>query len=89
MPMLTGLPGTTAPHEAVSVSSRSSAIAQLRLGSTITASGDNGALNVWRDDGGSWRCQFMVHMAVQSDLRTRHLAAVDRWLRTWFTALGR
>ena len=80
---LVGLPGTSGNTEAEEVHSRTAAIRALRSGIAATASGDAGALNVWIDDGGKYRCEFMQHRAtVRADVH-QFIAAVDAWLAEW------
>lgn len=88
MPTMRGLPGTLKDVEAASVKTRSSAIQQLRQKTAITAAGDYGALIVWFDDDGLFRCEFMRHCKTVNASQFKYLAAVDEWLRKWFPLLN-
>lgn len=72
---------------AVAATSRTDAIRWLREGYAITASGDNGALNVWKDKNGLWRCEFMRFLICQDSRSYKHIAAVDAWLAETFPKL--
>jgi len=88
MPTLKRLPGTRRDVEAVSVQSRSAAIRALRNKQASTAAGDHGALNVWIDDEGLFRCEFMRRCRSVNAERFAYMAAVDAWLRAWFPCLS-
>lgn len=89
MVKLTNLPGRPGITKAEGVSSRTAAINALRSGNAVTASGDDGAINVYRDNAGEFRCIFCQFRVRIKSETFRHLAAVDEWLREWFPKLGR
>lgn len=90
MTTLTGLPGVAGDTiEAEWVSSRTEAMRAFRDGAkAVTSSGSNGALNVWLDDEGWYRCEFHRHLRVIGRERFRWKAAVDEWLREWLPLLN-
>jgi hypothetical protein len=88
MPTLSGLPGKRRDVEAVSVQSRTAAMQSLRSGQAATAAGDHGALNVWIDDEGLFRAEFMRRCRSIDAKQFKYLASVDAWLRVWFPRLS-
>lgn len=48
-----------------------------------SAAGDHGAVMVWRDDAGAWRCAFMRYQATLEAATFSSKAAVTTWLRAW------
>lgn len=55
----------------------------------ITASGPNGAMNVWFGTDGLWRCEFMRNLQT---INTAEFKRVDRargWIRKWWPCLGK
>lgn len=79
MPTLVDLPGTQSPKEYESCSSATGAIKALRKGLAATASGDRGAINLWRDDTGQlrgerFRDDFCCYRNRRSSGRLRQLA---------------
>lgn len=91
MPLLIGIEGVEAGEvESVSVRSRTAAIRELRAGAkAVTAAGGEGALNVWRDDNGAFRCEFDRYRTPIDQKTFRFLGPVDDWLREWFPKLER
>jgi hypothetical protein len=84
MPVLTGLSGTDGKsRECVFVRSVPATLKVLRSGLAATAAGDNGAINVWRDDDGNYRCEFQRFMSVKDSQIFRHLVSVESWLKEW------
>ena len=68
MPVLTGLEGTKEDKEVVFIDNPRRAVKFLLRGYAVTASGDNGALNVWNDDAGKYRCKSMRFLATKEPL---------------------
>ena len=83
MPRLSGLPGTQRDQEAVYVTSPTGAIRALRGKLAATAAGDEGALNVWRDDAGAYRCEFQRYWVTVDHQTYRTLREVREWLTAW------
>lgn len=50
----------------------------------VTAAGDNGALNVWRDDSGQWRCEFHRRLCTINSITTKSVRRVMAWMREWW-----
>lgn len=79
---LTGLEGVRRKSvRSVAVYSVSEAIDFLRDGRVITASGDDGAINVWKLDNGKWRCEFCRYRSTVASNDYQYLAAVAQWLK--------
>lgn len=84
MPILAGLPGTDGgPRDAEMFSSASAALKILRKGLAATTAGDNGAINVYRDDSNKYRCEMMRHMVSMDAQQFTTQAEVREWLRQW------
>jgi hypothetical protein len=58
----------------------------LRDGLAATAAADNGAINVWRDDEGSYRCEAYRYKLTIAAESFSSFAKVADWLKVW---LGR
>lgn len=86
---LTGLPNTSADVQAVLVTSVTMASKYLRQSMAVTAAGSTGALNVWRDDDGDWRCEAMRNLVTVDRATFVHVAAVVAWLKESWPSLGR
>ena len=91
---LRGLDGVSARSvEAVVATSKSGVLTLLgdfRGGSQfVTATGQFGALVVWRDDAGLLRAEFMSHCVTRSKWCGKSKSELRRWLDEWFTKLGR
>jgi hypothetical protein len=55
----------------------------LRTERGATAAGDYGAVNVYLDDDGEYRCIFMVHFMTRSSVSMGTKRAVMQWLKEW------
>ncbi len=88
MPVLIGLSGTDGKaRECVFVRSVSATLKVLRLRKAATMAGDSGAINVWQDDDGNYRCEFQRFMSVKDSQIFRHLVSVESWLKEWLGKL--
>lgn len=88
MPELLGLPGVKRRAVvAQTARNRTSVLRLLRTNRAVTAAGDCGALNVWRDDDGSVRAEFYRHMVAQDSVQCLTYDALRRWLRRWWPRL--
>jgi hypothetical protein len=89
MVQLVGLPGVSREKtEAAFVRSVTAASKELRAGNAITSAGDCGAVNVWKDDEGMWRCEFHRFMVTIDSKTFKYLAAVCEWLREWMPRMN-
>jgi len=52
----------------------------IKSGLAATSAADHGAINVWRDDAGKYRCHRMVFLAVKDSHEFDTLAQVRAWL---------
>ena len=88
MPMLRGLPGTKRDQRAVYVTSPTAAMRALRNKLAATAAGPEGAVSVWRDDAGAYRCDFQWHRVSYESRTFRTLRDVRGWLTLWLPRVG-
>jgi hypothetical protein len=65
---------------AAQVSSRSAGMRGLMRFGAITAAGSDGAINVWLDDSGKYRCELYRDRRVVDRAEWQFLGAVDAWL---------
>ena len=85
---LRGLPGVKQVRtRAVFVTSVTMGMEFVREGLAITCSGDEGALNVWKDDDGTWRCERHRFKLVASEAKFKYIAAVAQWLKDNFPVI--
>ena len=55
----------------------------LDSGKAATAADENGALNVWKDDDGFFRCTAMRRMMTIDEQRFSNLKDAKQWARKW------
>lgn len=85
---LTGLPGVSRIEtQAACFNSVTAGMQGLKQHGAITTAGSYGAINIWKDDLGNYRCQLQRWMARYEDTKFAHLGAVDQWLRDWLPTL--
>ena len=90
---LTGLPGVKRKKVRAMFFGRGSVSQYLRLmpgGKTKTfcSAGPRGAVNVYLDDDGNWRCNFCRYASVLSDVVCKTKKAVREWLTKWLPEQG-
>lgn len=80
----TGLPGVL-EHElpGLMVNSLSGALRNLGPSRVCSDAGDVGAVTVWIDSAGSYRCAFTNQWAVIDTVTVTTKQAVKRWLQEW------
>ena len=82
-----GLPGVRGgrlrPRGKHTASTVSGFMDVLRTGRICSGAGDNGAITVWRDDKGAYRCEFSRFCISISSAEVISKAAVKRWLKDW------
>ena len=88
MPELRGLPGTLGVLEAEIVRSVSGAVKALRAGKAATAAGPNGAINVWCDDAGVYRCEAMRLYRTLEATTFRAQKDICPWVRKWLAKIN-
>jgi hypothetical protein len=76
---LEGADGTARDCEFFSTPSR--ALKILRSGVAATAAADNGAINVWRDDDGMYRCERFRMMSRKAHASMKTQKEVVVWLK--------
>lgn len=78
---LKGLPGTNGEErESDFFGSFTQAMRALAAGRAVTTAGDKGAINLWIDDAGYYRCAFSVRCITQNTLVTDSRKDVGDWL---------
>lgn len=84
---LSGLPGLSKSVEAGGFSTVAGAMRCLRDNGAGTAAGDCGAINVWIDDRGYPRGEFMRYMSTKSRYEGGTKEGLQQWLKTWIPEL--
>lgn len=80
----TGLPGVAGEKlEGPMTESVSGFMAALRGNRICSAVGSNGAVTVWKDDDGMWRCDFSRYCSTVCGATVKTKAQVREWLREW------
>lgn len=64
------------------------AIAIMKRDGASTAAGDDGAINVWRDDSGKYRAEFMRWMSVKGSIEVSTLKELRAWLHEWWPRMN-
>lgn len=81
---LAGLPGIRKKMvKAAWAKTPSGFIAALARHRAVTAAGDDGAVNAYRDDAGNYRAHFSRHWSILSEETFASKAALRRWLEEW------
>ena len=88
MVTLTDLPDMPHKVRAVDVQTRTEAARWLVQGKAVTAAGDSGAVNLWRDRHGMYRCEFYRFRLTADSSMFGTLSAVRKWLREWWPKMG-
>lgn len=82
-----GLPGvkggTIKPRGKHMARTVSGLMAILRKGRICSSAADCGAVTVWKDDKGAYRCEFDRHRVPFNEATFDTKAAVRRWLKEW------
>lgn len=84
MPQLTDLPGVS--KKVVDCSffrTINQCFNGLRKFNAVTAAGDNGAINVWRDDAGKYRVAFYRRLCTVASETFDSQKQVRIWLQQW------
>lgn len=86
---LLDLPGRGGSTSAMCVTSVTDAMKCIRKAPAITASGDAGAMNVYRQKSGVLRCQFMRFLITHDDAEVESMSQLREWLKKWWPELKR
>lgn len=78
---LVGLPDTRKVRKTLMFRTITQCLEILRKRIAATAASDNGAINVWDDKFGMWRCERQRYMARQSAGSFKTLKEVVAWLK--------
>jgi hypothetical protein len=85
---LKGLEGTSGEAvKAVFVTKVSKIEKALNEGKAVTCAGNNGALNIWKDDEGFIRCCFMRYQITLDERKYNNIKAAKLWFNKWFPQL--
>jgi len=87
MPLLVDLPGTSGDKEADLFYSATAAVNSLRAGRAATAAGDNGAINVWKDDAGNYRVELMRYRSTVMSASLSTLRAVRAHVKEYLALI--
>lgn len=88
MPQLTDLPGTDgSPRDCALVRSVSGVRNALAKGIAVTVAGDNGAINIWKDDEGKYRCERMRFMVIQDSQVFVRAGDIGVWFKAAYAAI--
>lgn len=87
MPELRGLTGTTKPLACVYATTPTGAIRLIARNRAVTASGDSGALNIWRDDRRQLRSNFCRYRSTLDEAVHPTTASLRAWLKIWWPRL--
>lgn len=82
-----GLPGTRKETKLTFVTSPTDAARFLRAGQSVTAAGDDGAMIVWRDVDGNFRCEFYQRLSTKDSRNFRYLASAAAWMKEFWPRL--
>ena len=86
---LKGLPGARQVVRAVHVRSVTDAVRWLRKKKSITAAGNNGALNVFYNTKGEIVAEFYRNCVTLNSTPCKSVAAAYRWLQEFWPTIGR
>lgn len=81
--VLKGLPNTRYVRACKFFRSPTAAIRILRKGLAATSSGSNGAINVWKDRDGKYRCEAMRFKMTTNSTLFSSQSGVRNWLAFW------
>ena len=77
------LRGTTGTRQALLVRSVQGIIKGLKSHTAVTAAGPNGAINIWIDDEGLYRCEAMHYLNTIAVLGVKTILPVKMWAKEW------
>lgn len=60
----------------------------LSKGKAATTAGDNGAINIWKDDKGRYRCAAMQWMRTVEQKDFRDIDQAIRWAAKWIKTIN-
>ena len=85
--VLTNLPYTRKIRRCEMVKSANAVIDCLRRGVAATAAGDTGAINVWDDRDGFYRCEAMRWRVTVNEQKYKSLRKVREWSKHWIAQI--
>lgn len=84
---LRDVPGVKGAMAVQHVGSISEALKRIQRRRAVTTAGDNGAINVWRDDKRVLRSQFMRYRVTLNSAEHADLESLRVWLEQWWPEL--
>ena len=63
--------------------SKSEDISKISFDIAGTAAGDSGAINVWLDDDGHFRCESMAYMRTIEKMAFSDVDKAKKWVKKW------
>ncbi len=89
MATLINLAGTAATETNAVFISDANEVDKLTPETALTAAGNNGAINVWIDDEGKFRCESMRFMVSLEEQTYSDRQSVRYWIAKWLVQIGR
>lgn len=86
---LKGLPGVKRSKvDAYCINNTSDIESTLELGYACTAAGDNGAINVWKDDAGIIRGELMKYCVTVEERTFASYVEVEKYVSDWLERIN-
>ena len=88
MAVLNGLKGVKRKDvECLFINEASDVNAILAKGKAATAADRNGAINIWVDDTGRFKCEAMRYMQTVEEKDFSQMSSVTRWAKKWLNLI--
>ena len=84
---MTGLPDTAKVRRATYISNAVEATRLLSKGKVATTANDHGAITLWRDRYGRYRCEAHRNLSTIDSQSFTNLSSVRYWTRRWIKAI--
>ena len=89
MDELRGLTGVKGALPCQYVTRIDHALTCIRKRRGVTAAGQHGSVNVWRDDSNHLRSNFCRHRLVLNEVEHEDIDCLRAWLSVWWPQMGR
>lgn len=84
MPVLNGLEGVKKKETPCKIFNKVGEVKNiLKSGEAATTADSNGAINVWVDDDGYYRCESMAWMRTLDKQIYKKMSDVNKWVSIW------
>lgn len=84
MGVLTDLEGVSQIEtECIFLEKPSDIIWILRKGLAATTAGSKGAINIWKDDEGYFRCEACRHLVIVESKKYKYISMAEKWVKKW------